>query len=581
MTTSSPRSGRLRIALIGTLAIAALIAGIAWWTRPSEGDGLVVEVTVTDPAGEPVNGAQVARRFAPRWQPTDTQGQLRLTRVVLRSDERASPDAIARAIDVRAPYYANRPGRPPVVERGPNGEWRARFVLDPFGLLRVHILPTNLPAVRAWVIPPTTGALEAVDGVEVARVGQPASFRVFGRATSLELHLEGATGVAARRHVVAAPANGFLREVKLEVEKATPIVGRIVPPEGVSPPTLSGRVEVAAIDEAGDRNEHAPVRIGDDGTFHVPYAGAGRYLLRPLLGYLDVPARIVRGGDEVTFVDTSARPWLKLRLERASTASGPSPRVRLLRLPDGGPVRGLFGQTYAEGYWSIPLPGPGRFRVEVDLVGTKELPPATGEVDVEVDATPGPREIVITPQAAPSGTVRVSVARPEAAVGGADVNLLGLDRRATVLFGVGDEARFPFVPAGPVTVHVTFSGEGTATHFVRGELAVDGELVLEAPAVAGGSLAAVGSGPGLADDREARVIAWQAGDSPYGIAAGEVVLAREGNSARWRATEALRPGAYRGRVRTWGGDDLPAEEVTFEIRAGEETIIEFRVEGRR
>lgn len=235
----SPRpargAGRLGVLVLGALAVGALVAGVLWWVRPSEGDGLVVEVKVTDTHGEPVKRAQVARRFAPRWQATDTQGRLRLTRVVLRSGERASPASIAQAIDVRAPYYANRSGRPPVVERGENGTWQAHFVLDPFGLLRVLVLPSNLPAVRAWLVSPKAGAIEAVDGVELARVGQPASWRVYGLASDLAVHLEGATGVAARRRLVDAPANGFLREIQLEAEKARPIHGRVVAPEGVSP----------------------------------------------------------------------------------------------------------------------------------------------------------------------------------------------------------------------------------------------------------------------------------------------------------------------------------------------------------
>lgn len=216
----------------------------------------------------------------------------------------------------------------------------------------------------------------------------------------------------------------------------------------------------------------------------------------------------------------------------------------------------------------------------LDLIGTRETEPATGAADVEVDDAPGPHDVVVTPTVVPSGTLRVRVARPPEG-GGADVDLVGLDRRATILFGVGDEARVPHVPAGPVNAHIRFQGDEIASHFVRGELAADAELLLEAPAEPGGILVLLGSGPGLTDDREARTLAWRAGDSPYGDAPGEIVLAREGNNARWRAGEALLPGTYRGTVRTFAGSDLPAEAVTFEIQQGEETTVAFRVEGRR
>jgi hypothetical protein len=254
--------------------------------------------------------------------------------------------------------------------------------------------------------------------------------------------------------------------------------------------------------------------------------------------------------------------------------------VRLLRLPEAVPVRGLFGQRFADGFWLLPLPGAGRYRVALDLIGTRETEPATGAVDVAVDDTPGPHDVVVSPTVLPSGTLRVRVARPPEG-GGADVDLVGLDRRATILFGVGDEARVLHVPAGPVTAYVRFRGDEIASHFVRGELAADEELLLEAPAEPGGILVLLGSGPGLADDREARVIAWRAGDSPYGDASGEVVLAREGNSTRWRAGEALLPGTYRATIRTFAGGDLPAEDVTFEIQQGEASTVAFRVEGRR
>ena len=78
MSTDASRTRRWGLVAGGTLLLGAIVAGVLWWTRPAEGEGLVVEVTVTNPDGKPVKNAQVARRFAPRWQSTDPQGRLRL-----------------------------------------------------------------------------------------------------------------------------------------------------------------------------------------------------------------------------------------------------------------------------------------------------------------------------------------------------------------------------------------------------------------------------------------------------------------------------------------------------------------------
>lgn len=116
---------------------------------------------------------------------------------------------------------------------------------------------------------------------------------------------------------------------------------------------------MAEIDDAGDRHEHAPVWIADDGTFQVPYAGNGRYRLRPVLGYLDVPARIVRGGDEVTFADGRVRPWLRLRLEGPEVEGAPSPACASSACPRTCRYAGSSGSASKVDTGSFPCRAQG------------------------------------------------------------------------------------------------------------------------------------------------------------------------------------------------------------------------------
>jgi hypothetical protein len=580
------------------LVLAVVLAGVVGWILGRGGDGaplpgLTVDVEVVDPLGVPVPKAQAQPRYRPGWRPVDAAGRVRLEGVVLRADDTPSPDAIAAALDVRSPAHAAR--RPPQVEQGADGSWRARYVLDAFGTIRLRILDTTLEDVKAWIVPdPTRGGIESTSGVAVARPGQPAAWRVFGGVEAVEVRIEGAMGVAARSVLLDAPSAGFVREFGLEAEPSRPIRGHVAPaggsPDGedVALPSLRGRMDVTELTDDGREVAHPPVWVRDDGSFEVTYAGEGRYVLTPVLYYASVAPQRVRGGDLVSFAEVRARPWLVLPPGDLTDASLPTPRMRLRRVTEDGeePVRSWSLFSADEG-WMLSVPGPGRYRVVATRMGTAEAVPAAGAAEVEVTG-PGPHPVALELEGQLCGDVRVRV---ETATdeGGADVDLeADGDRHATVLFAFGREALIPKVREGPFTVRVVFSDRTLAVVFLADELQAGTYRGVVAQGVVGGDVVLEGRGAGVVDDTRSRRFAWQGGDSPYRGAAGDVVLVREAGTTRWRSTHRLAPGRYRGTLAPLPFTDAqrqpvgpPPEregrDVELVVTAGETTVVDLEV----
>ena len=580
------------------LVLAIALAGVLGWVLgrgddPAPPPGLTVEVEVVDAAGDPVAKAQVQPRYRLGWQAVDGRGRVRLQGVVLRADDAPTPEAVAAALDVRSPGHATR--RAPQVEARDDGTWHARYVLDAFGTVRLRILDTTLEGVKAWLVPNAEGAgMESIGGVAVARPGQPAAWRIFGGEGHVEVRIEGAMGVAARSLLLEAPSAGFVREFGLEPEPSRPIRGHVAPAGG-SPdgeeralPSLRGHLEVTELTEDGREVVHTPVWVQDDGSFEVTYAGEGRYVLTPVLYYADVERMRVRGGDIVTFEKVRPRPWLVLPPGDLTDPGLPSPRIRLRRVTSDGdepaPSWSLFSED--EG-WMLSVPGPGRYRVLATRMGTETEVPAAGLAEVEVTG-PGPHPVPLELEDQLCGNVTVRVETP-GNEGGADVDLeADGDRHATVLFAFQREAKIPKVRAGPFAVRVVFSDRSLAVVFLTEELQAGTTRGVVARGVVGGELVAEGRGAGVVDDTRSRRFAWQAGDSPYGRAAGDIVLVREAGTNRWRATHRLVPGRYRGTLTPLPYTDAvhrptgPAAETAGPVRelvvtAGETTVIDLEV----
>ncbi|MDJ0520998.1 MAG: hypothetical protein QNJ90_02875, partial [Planctomycetota bacterium] len=128
------------------LILAALAAG-AWWITHDggePGEGLVVHLQVRDAAGAAVATAQVERVFEGTRLRVDAEGRARLAGVVLRELDEPSPETIARAIRVEAPFHALRRGATPKVTRRDDGSWSMDVTLEAHGVLRLYVAETHL-----------------------------------------------------------------------------------------------------------------------------------------------------------------------------------------------------------------------------------------------------------------------------------------------------------------------------------------------------------------------------------------------------------------------------------------------------
>ncbi|MFV1959832.1 MAG: hypothetical protein ACC662_10515, partial [Planctomycetota bacterium] len=406
--------------------------------------------------------------------------------------------------------------------------------------------------------------------------GQPASWRIFGAPSTIQVWLEGPTGVAARRRILRPPGPGFVRELDLVAARAHPITGRITRPEDASlpaPPSLAGVIQVTEIRDSGQRIPYDPVRVADDGRFEIPYTGQGHYQMEPVLGFLEAEGRRVEGGEQdVALPVTRQRPWLVIPT-RTWGAMRAGAQARVLELPDLTPAHVPHGLHVGEAAWAIALPGAGTYRLEIAVPPTRTRPPARGTAEVLVSG-PGPHEVRVDLDEAPHGKVRVRLrSRAEGRAGGRVEVLHPSPQSATVLPGMTDEAVFPFVEAGDVRLRVTWRDAKAATTYLAARVEAGGQASLEAEAIEGGHLRVTLPPGALADRVEDLRIEWAAGGSPWGPVAGTLLLRRAPSGTDWMATEALAPGTWHARLGRHGApaeDDLPLD---FVIRAGETTTV--------
>ena len=569
----SPAPPRRHGRLAGPVLLVAvgLLAAWVWRNHARPAAGLVVDVWVEDEAGRPLAEARVQATFHPGWVGADDAGRARLTGVVLPSGVPPSVDSLPAALQVEAPMHAHRPDRPPRVQSRADGTWEARYVLAAFGTLRLEIAPTRAKEVRAWVeVPGRPHAVEAASGVALARPGQPASWRTFEAGGEVLVCLEGLTGTAARRTWVPAPPLGMARELRLEVETAEPIRGRILVPPGMDPPTRQGLLDVQGIGDAGRPVPYPSVLVGDDGTFEVPYAGAGRYHLTPRLAFVDAPSVPAQGGTEVAIEASHLRPWIVLPVAEWGTRTELA-EVRCFALPDETPAHVPQGLATGEDAWRIALPEPGRYRVVVDTRGNDRHAPARGVAEIEATA-PGAHVAVVGLTPVPAGEVVVEARPREGHRQGATASLREPSMRTATIFPqIARTASFPNVRAGPVRLEVTWRDPEAAPVFLVGTLEADGVLAFEATAVEGGLLAVTPPESPTGRSPTTATLSWGPGASPHGAAAGEVGLIRLAGTRSLHATARLLPGRYEA---TLSSDAGATQALAFEIRAGELTTVE-------
>ena len=152
-----------------------------------------MHVRVVDGDGAPVKEAQVERVFENKRLRVDAEGRARLTHVVLRELDAPSPRSLARAIRVHAPSHALRRPADARILRRDDGAWDMRLTLTAHGILRLYVEETHLGSCKAY--PETEDGWERtwepIEGRQVARYGQPASYRIYDDPRELVIRIEG------------------------------------------------------------------------------------------------------------------------------------------------------------------------------------------------------------------------------------------------------------------------------------------------------------------------------------------------------------------------------------------------------
>ncbi len=557
------------VLIIVALGVAAFF--LVHDPRP-ESEGLVVHVYAKDSNGVPVTRAQVQRRFAPGWMPMGDDGYVRLTRVALRLGETPSNDAVAAAVEVKARFHANRSATPPAVRQREDGSYEAVFTMQAHGLLRLTLAPTQLPGARAALEPdPVLQRWEAVDGMAVARSGQPVLYRIYPELDRCRVHVMGDEGTASIRGSFECPSPGFIIERTVHALPSRPIVGKVLPPKGVAPPTLSGRVEVEQVSPDGSLIPMEPVVLHASGSFEIPYAGPGEYRLRAFPGFTGpTETKTVRGGTDFDFENAEARPWLVVEHPDfdSTTREG---RFVVLRHVEGGVERvSIQDGVIAEATRTlIALNGPGQHDVHLTLPGTDTLTPLKTTVGVMVNAA-GPHTLTMKLEQAPAGRLHVSASADVVnAMRGASVVLPG-GRTLSWLKGDTQGVTFDHVPVGGITVTVLWQDGRHAIEFLRADILDEAATRVEVKRVIGGTLQVVPGNDTRRPDGPL-LVAFEAEHNPYGTT-GNVICTWDPGTGRWRADWRLRPGAYRATLRS-PTSDASFGDVSFEIQANETTDV--------
>lgn len=467
--------------LLTALVLATLAAG-SWWiargggNAGDTGSGIRVLVEVVDLDGEPLPEAQVERVFENRRLRVSPEGTAALTDVVLRELDVPSPEALTRAVRVHTPFHALGPDRKPEVTQRDDGAWRMRFELRPHGILRLYVGETHLGPCKAFPEKPwhDRWVVEPIGGRDVARHGQPASYRVFDylseEGNEILVRIEGepdrdgGIGVATRKVRVAIPAPGHVVEQVLEPEQVQVILGQVRVGDGPEPPSLGGKVEITELTEDGTRIPLARVQVPRDGRFIARRTGKGRYELEFDLDFFPGTTTLtVLGG--ASFDVTPAQPALWLSVEHPGLDL--TKRVARVRANPAGLSETLATEILGgDGVSHVGLTKSGAWRGRLEVEGTNALPPKLISFTAEAGDAGAAQVISTRVEDAPYG--RLVVEASEAAFGkarGASVSLErswanATKRTATLIPGLAERAVFEHLTVGSYELSVDWDEPG-------------------------------------------------------------------------------------------------------------------------
>ncbi|MFM8980475.1 MAG: hypothetical protein ACKOSS_08440, partial [Planctomycetia bacterium] len=561
--------------LLGLLFLALAVASGAYALLGMRRAPQVrVRVQVRDTQGRPLPKALVRTRSGGDWLALAADGTLELLDPATRKDPDVAA-ALADALEAKAAFHAARSGARPAVLAAGEGRYEATLVLEACGMLRVGVAPSGFASARARIDPDgSAGRWRVVEGHDVVRSGEAATWAVFADAPALWATLEGERGVAQVRIELPAPSPGQLLERSLGPEPALPIRGRVLLPGDERVPSLHGVLEVQELREGKAPLARPSVRIERDGRFALEYVGRGRFQLAARLPFAEAgaPVTALAGAEDVA-LPARARPWAELG--PAALASGARELgVSVFAAESDGlqPAASLLpeeGALPTDAGLCVALPGPGRWRVLLAAPGSDEAPPRSGEVTVEA-AGAGPVPATLALADLPHGSVELQ-AREVPARGG-EARLGG--RVRTLLPKVGERAAFAHLPVGRQPLHVAWREPGLCDELLDVEVRAGEVTRVTLAPTPGGSLRVDATGTWLAAEPRLalRIVA---GASPYGTAEGLVTLLREGTQPVFASSGALRPGTYRARVHP-PGDGTRWLEVRAEVRAGERSTVAAR-----
>jgi hypothetical protein len=531
--------------------------------RPRTAPHTVV-VRVLDTAGRPLPETEVRTRYGGEWLRVNSSGEARLESPRVREGQPDEVAALADALEARGAFHRLRRERHARVSRRENGTVEAEFRLEKCGLLRVGLAMTAFPEARATLDPdPVRDRWRVVEGNDVVRAGQAATWAVFAGAPKLWVTIEGPAGVAQERVPIDPPGAGLLIERTLFPHRAVPIRGRL-DTGGVRAASLEGVLEVTETPEAGEPIERQPVKIEPDGTFVVDYAGEARFLLEPRCDFATrgTVAQSVeaRGGDEDVRIPVEPLPWIAL------TTSEPlarPPVVTLSRGNDSQRPRPVLG---AQDSWIVSAPGPGPYTLTLSARGADAAPPRSGQARVEVESE-SPTHLELTLAALPHGTLVVKPTRVPPR--GGEAHVLP-DRARTLLPREGEATTFKHVSVGKAYVDVRWQDPALAWVFAVADVREGATAEVAVTPEPGAAVSFDVSAAVFADATEPWAFQLASGGTPYGLAEGNVPLRRTlVDGAPTLTTEgALKPGKYRGWLHSTRPDQPPPLMVEFEVALG-------------
>ena len=563
------------------LCVVALAAG-AWWVTArdaAEPAGLRIAIVTPEGVAVPKGQARWARAGTEWTQlPATGEGVLAWPDQVPKSE--AAARALLERLRVRAPFYAQVKGASaPALTRTPSGAWHVRLPLVHHGVMELRVRAGHVGEARAYLQPDEPlRRIEAMDGRNVARVRQPAAYKIFPGTGPLRVVVEGEANVQgvnpmARLIVLLDPPQpGELIARSVEASKAFAIRGRVQWPEGIQLPSYDARVRVTQIDRDEQRSPWGHVAVEEDGSFSIPHAGALAYELALETRFAQAPDPVlVAGGTRDVLLDAST-PARWATVHHDALPRPDFPMHIGVQLDGGGRARAYRPPERWTQRFHLPLdPAIRTMGVGVTVPGTRARPPQRARV--ALPATPEWGEVAVTAKLVEQPFGAVDVMLPAPVPRGATVTLehsgAFAARRSTSLRGSQSTLALEHVDAGTYWLRIVWQDPDLACQCHEVVVAPGERTRLELPAPRRGRALILPDSDVSALGQSARLgshdLSFRPRRSPLGGPC-RIVLRRMPWRQGWRSREAFPAGDYRGVVVPIRRSGYPVDDDAEPVR---------------